>query len=171
MEFLRDYASNDEEGQLASWNIRVDDAQRSNNLLEEISALGGRGTSFRLLGRLIEAESDFYRASVLSAQIGSKKHFLVNCLRLAITWQYQGKHNSCKLLLESLLVGQAVQASEYSDFILQHLGKCCVEQGQFGRGKAYLEAALREREIKGNPELILSTQTALHHLSLMTAQP
>ncbi len=31
MEFLRDYASNDEEGQLASWNIRVDDAQRSNN--------------------------------------------------------------------------------------------------------------------------------------------
>lgn len=171
MEFLRDCASKETEDQLASWNIRVVDAQRSKNLLEEISALGGRGTSFRLLGMLNEAEGDFYRAGVLSARIGSKKHFLANCIRLAIVWQYQGKHNSCKLLLESLLVGEAVEASEYRDFIFQHLGKCCVEQGQFVSGRAYLEAALKEREIKGNPELLLSTQTALHRLSLMAAQP
>ncbi len=172
MEFLRDYAPNEKvcRTELTIWNTRVVNAQRSNNHLEEITALGERGTCFRLLGMLNKAESDFYRAGVLSTQISSKKHFLANCLRLAIVWQYQGKHDSCKLLLESLLVGQAVEASEYRDFIFQHLGKCCVEQGQFVSGRAYLEAALKEREIKGDPELLLSTQTAVSRLNQLTAQ-
>ena len=50
---------------------------------------------------------------------------------------------------------------DYDDFALQHLGKLLVERDRLREGLDCLRESLRLRQVKGDPELIASSQEAV----------
>lgn len=127
--------------------------------LELLSRLGSRLT---ILGKESAAAPLLEQALVLARQLGEKRVEITTLLNLATAQQYLGQRDLAQNLFQEAL--DQVRASEQrqeEDFILQHRGRCFVEQGKLEEARACFEQALILRKRKGDQRGIDSTQRAL----------
>jgi hypothetical protein len=91
---------------------------------EELRLLGQIGVMCRMLGRLDEAEGHLKRAVALAEQAGSDRSQLVNNIRLAHVYQWQGRFELSDPLFEEAIATceSREDLSDYLVFALQHYG-------------------------------------------------
>lgn len=133
---------------------------------ERLHLLGQIGNDQRALGNLVEAEMFLTEAVALARTLGDKRREAANLIRLATARQYGGGHVEAEAIFrEALALTASGDASDYEDFALQHLGKCLVEMGRTDEAITCFDRALVLRWMKADPELIASTEQALHAAS------
>ena len=102
------------------------------------------------------------QALLLARRLSDKRLEVANLLSLATTQQYLGNRDRAQeLFQEALEKGRVYNEPYYEDFVLQHRGRCYMEQGYVHEAKACFEQALVLRKRKGDPRGIESTQRAL----------
>jgi tetratricopeptide (TPR) repeat protein len=127
-----------------------------------IQLLGYLGNACRISNLLGESVKYLERAVLLCRTIGDRKAELVNTIRLAEARKYNGELSIAEELLRTALKWTNEEGfSAYKDFVLQHLGKCRLEQGAPDDAIRLLEEALELRIAKEDSELINSTELAL----------
>ncbi len=158
-------------------SIRERIAQGLDRLLEvrdagdeaaRLHLLGQIGNDQRSLGNLLEAEMFLTEAVALARKLGDTRREAANLIRLATARQYSGHHaEAAAIFRDALARTRTGEASAYEDFALQHLGKCLVEMGEVEEAIACFDRALVLRWMKADPELIASTEAALHAATAM----
>lgn len=140
----------------------LEKAEATNNESDIIFLLGYLGNACRVANVLSDSIQYLERAVVRSQTNGNRKAELVNTIRLAEARKYDGEHAIAENMLRSVLDWTNDNGlSTYKDFVLQHLAKCLLEQGEVDDAISMLESTLELRTAKGNDELIRSTQLAL----------
>ena len=132
---------------------------------KEAALLSQIGVYARILGDLDLAEDSFNKAIEILECAGRPDHILGVKLRLAIVHQFRGAytkadnfyHNAIKAIRSS----KDERVSKYLDFALQHLGKSRFEQKLYQESLDYFLEALEIRLMKGDIELIGSTEKAI----------
>ena len=134
--------------------------------------LGRLGTGCRVLGRGEEAVRWLGEAVELSRALGDAELEIANLIRLATAFQYAGRYDEARAMLEKV-VGRCAsgEAPDYEDFALQHLGKVFAEQGRARDAIPLFERALTLRRRKGDPQLVASTERALAGVRLLLRGP
>jgi tetratricopeptide (TPR) repeat protein len=91
------------------------------------------------------------------------KSFVAQSLRWADILRYRGEFGEAEQILDDILdmCEKLDGVSFYKDFALQHLGKLNFDLGEYDIAFAYFEKALILRKIKGDQELIESTNFAI----------
>lgn len=130
---------------------------------ERLRLLGECGSAHRALGQLEAAVASFQAALLLARKQADRRLEAANLVRLGVARHHQGLWAEAEACFaEALaLTERETDAWAYRDFALQHWGKLCVEQGEFARAQAFLEAARLLRSAKGDAELLASTEEAL----------
>lgn len=124
--------------------------------------LGSLGETYYLLGDYQDAFLFLGKALALARRVGDRRREAVNQIRLATAHQYAGNHLEAEARFHQALdFVTASHQTEYLDFIWQHLGKCLVEQGRIEEAIRCFEEALAYRRVKGDADLIASTERAL----------
>ncbi len=124
--------------------------------------LGSLGETWYLLGNYQESLALLGDALALARQLKDTRREIANLIRLATAHQYAGDHSRAEALFhQALELVRTAQQTEYVDFVWQHLGKCLVEMGRLEEARACFEEALACRQVKGDAELIASTDRAL----------
>lgn len=97
-----------------------------------------------------------------SLEEGNIKKEIVSLVRLGEALKYANKHNEALVLFNNALTKcEDNQVDIYLDFILQHKGKSLMELGQLEEAENCFIKTLKIRKIKGDSNLIESTQLAL----------
>ena len=90
-------------------------------------------------------------------------------IRLAHTYQYKEDFATAESLFQKLLqelrTNPRHACSDYLDYVFQHYGKCLLEMGHLEKAETLFLKALELRLVKGDLELIESTQKALQSIS------
>ncbi|MGV3524128.1 MAG: tetratricopeptide repeat protein [Candidatus Sericytochromatia bacterium] len=130
---------------------------------ERLRLLGECGSAYRALGQLDAAATYFERALDLARVQVNPRLEAANLVRLGVVCHYQNRWDEAETCFAAALAlsEQEPDAWDYRDFALQHWGKLCVEQGRFAQAQAYFEAARLLRQVKGDTELLASTDEAL----------
>jgi tetratricopeptide (TPR) repeat protein len=139
--------------------------ERKSVSVKQAALLSQIGVYARILGDLDLAEKSFNDAiEVLEAQ--KRPDLILGVkLRLAIVYQFKGSYtkadnfymNAIKVIRSST----DEKISKYLDFALQHLAKSRFEQKFYQESLNYFLEALEIRLIKGDIELIQSTEKAI----------
>lgn len=141
---------------------QLDISMAKGNSANSIRLFGYLGNVCRILGELTQSVDYLERAVALCRSEQSPKSELINTIRLAEAHKYNGEHKVAEeLLRDALLAVDERRLEAHKDFVLQHLGKCRLEQGAMDDAIEYLEQALQLRLKKGDSELIQSTDKAL----------
>jgi tetratricopeptide (TPR) repeat protein len=144
----------------AESELGMAEAAQQNEVI--VRLLGYLGNACRILGRTAESVNYLERAVFLCRMLADRRGELVNTVRLAEARKYSGDHSAAEQLLRTALTWTDEEGlSNYKDFILQHLGKCRLEQGAADEAVLLLEGALALRLAKGDRTLIESTKQAL----------
>jgi tetratricopeptide (TPR) repeat protein len=141
---------------------------------DRIRLLGQLGHYSRLLNRLDEAERYLRQALDLSRQQDARIPLLVNSIRLAHVYQWQGRFDLAEpIFLDAIRLCEdpASEYADYLDFALQHYGKCLFDMGRYREAEVCFAKALQIRNQKGDPDLIQSTQYALDVVRSRLAAP
>ncbi|WP_139234645.1 hypothetical protein [Alicyclobacillus macrosporangiidus] len=140
----------------------LDKAEASQHLDATVGLLGYLGNACRIIGLTTEAIDYLERAVFRCRMLGDRKGELVNTIRLAEARKYNGDYQIAERLLRVALTWTDEEVlSNYKDFVLQHLGKCRLEQGAPEDAVQLLQEALKLRLEKGDKTLIESTEQAL----------
>jgi tetratricopeptide (TPR) repeat protein len=123
----------------------------------ELRLLGEVGNGLRCLGHHREAIPYLERAVVAAQQLGDRRREAANRVRLGTARQFAGEIDRAEVDLRAALGVHP----DYDDFALQHLGKLLVERGRLREGLDCLSESLGRRQVKGDPELIASSQEAV----------
>lgn len=123
------------------------------------------GTFARMLGDLEVAESSFQDSLVILEEKGRSDQALAVKLRLAIVHQFKGDYakadnfyvNAIKVMKNS----KDERINRFLDFALQHLAKSRFEQKFYREALDYSLEALEIRLIKGDMDLIQSTEQVI----------
>lgn len=91
------------------------------------------------------------------------RSFVAQSLRWADILRYRGEFGEAEQIIEGVLdmCEKLEKVSFYKDFALQHLGKLNFDLGEYEIALVYFEKALVLRKIKGDQELIESTNFAI----------
>jgi tetratricopeptide (TPR) repeat protein len=132
----------------------------------ELRLLGEVGNGLRCLGQHREAIPYLERAVVLAQALGDARREAANRVRLATARQFAGEADRAETDLRAALGVHP----DYDDFALQHLGKLLVERDRLREGLTCLSEALRRRQVRGDPELVASSQEAVDAASALLAE-
>lgn len=167
---LREVAKNNDELMLVIRQAQeeLEKAEVNHDVQGVIRLLGYLGNACRISTLLSESIQYLERAVLLGRTIGDRKAELVNTIRLAEARKYNGEHSIAEKFLRSALSWTNEESlSTYKDFVLQHLGKCRLEQGATDDAIQFLEQALELRIAKGDKELINSTELAVQQARML----
>jgi tetratricopeptide (TPR) repeat protein len=109
-------------------------------------------------GRAVEVLTDVLRQADIEGAPGMRIAVRIN---LADAYRYQERHAEAMPWYEQALALARKERPDLAHFALQHLGKCCAEQGDAKAAVNYLREALAERLQLKDTELIESTRRAL----------
>lgn len=124
--------------------------------------MGTLGNLYRIQGNTKEAMNLLTNCLDYALVQGNFKKEIISSIRLGEAFKYDGKHTKANQLFdESITKCKAYKHGSYLDFALQHKGKCLLEMGNLTVAKDCLDEALRIRKLKGDEELIQSTQLAI----------
>lgn len=134
---------------------------------ERLAHLGEAGTLARGLRDYATAETYFRAAIALATVLKDERQLAANTVRLGVVLHHDGsgREAEAEACFADILSRADAGAAAYHDFALQHLGKLQVEQGRLSEARGCFRRALALRELKGDPELIASTQRALAGLA------
>ncbi len=132
----------------------------------EIRLLGEVGNGLRCLGHHGEAIPYLERAVVLAQALADARREAANRVRLGTARQFVGEIDQAETDLRAALGVHP----DYDDFALQHLGKLLIERDRLREGLTCLCEALRQRQVKGDPELIASSQEAVNAAPVLLAE-
>lgn len=119
------------------------------------------------LGNHDEARTFLRQSLDLAAASGNTRAVVATGLNLGDAHRYADDVQTADALYRSALNTARSQHPELIDFALQHTGKHLMERGDLAGAQAHLQEALRLRIVKGNTELIESTQAALDRVELL----
>ncbi len=115
--------------------------------------------------REVEALSHVDAAREIAARLGDTEGLIEAYLNLGTAQQYLGERDAAQ---ESYQLGLDLCASSgrpaQAHFLLQHRGRCFVEQGRVTEARNCFEQALATRVELGDERLIRSSADALAHL-------
>lgn len=142
------------------------------DLYERMKLWGTLGTYCRLLRHLGQAEIYIYSALTAANALRDKRGQVVNLLRLAHVYQWQGRYALadrlfeqiifiCEIAKDTLSPKSTNPLGGYLDFAYQHMGKSKFDQGDYARAAKFFQRALNIRKEKGDPDLIASSALAL----------
>jgi tetratricopeptide (TPR) repeat protein len=123
----------------------------------ELRLLGEVGNGLRGLGQHREAIPYLERAVRAAQRLGDSRREAANRVRLGTARQFAGDVDAAEADLRAAIGVHP----DYDDFALQHLGKLLVERDRLREGLDCLRESLRLRQVKGDPELIASSQEAV----------
>ncbi|GHO89271.1 tetratricopeptide repeat protein [Dictyobacter formicarum] len=133
--------------------------------LECLSRLGSRLT---ILGEEREAAPLLGQALALAQLLGDQRLEVTNLLHLATAQQYLGQRSSAQELFQKALQkARDYHQVQYEDIILQHRGRCFVEQGMIAEARACFEQALILRQERSDPRATTATRQALDALKAL----
>ena len=159
---LRDIAVDPEEMRLALTEAQERLAQEPEPRTR-IALLGQIGVHSRVLGDLPVAERALSEAVQLAAELEDSRLEVVNAIRLAHVHHWAAGYERAGALLDQVLTRcrRDPHLRSWTDFALQHLGKCLLDEGRVSEAVEAFEEALQLRLEKGDAELIDSTRRAL----------
>jgi tetratricopeptide (TPR) repeat protein len=140
----------------------LDKALATNDELLQLELLSRLGANYTMLEKEERAVPLLEQALLLARQRGDKRLEVANLLSLATSMQYLGQREKAQeLFQEALDKVYANYEPYYEDFVLQHRGRCYVEQGKIEEAINCFGRALSLRERKGDPRGIEASQHAL----------
>ncbi|MCS1350663.1 tetratricopeptide repeat protein [Mechercharimyces sp. CAU 1602] len=132
---------------------------------------GYLGNAYRVVGDVARALNYLKQALGLAEELDNVRQLIVALLRLGEAYKYAGDLKQAEaLFIKAQTKATTHDVTPYIDFCLQHLGKCLWEQGRGTEAKALLTEALRLRNMKGDRDLIASTQLALNVVNRHTTR-
>jgi tetratricopeptide (TPR) repeat protein len=142
-----------------------EELENEENQIKRASILSLLGVFSRISGDYIGSEN-FLKESYEIFK--TEKKFLaafVARLRLGVTYQWKEQYSkSEKIFLSCIDIARNSDdpaLAGYEDFALQHLGKCKFDQGLINEALDYFTEAMELRIVKGDLELIKSTEKAI----------
>lgn len=117
--------------------------------------------------RASESERLLQEALLLSEPTNrrSSRLYVANLLRLAISYQYAGKHEKAIQLFDQCLHAIAeLRVRGYKHYVFQHKAKCLVEANRPDDARSAFKTALILRRRKGDAALVASTLEGLSQL-------
>lgn len=145
--------------------------QADQNQEKQLALLNKIGASYTMLAREDLAVPLLKQALELAKQLGNQVQEVASLLNLATAQQYVGERDLAQVLFrEALQKADDYKQSYYKDFLLHHLGRCLVEQGQLEEAITCFEQALLLRQEKGDQRFIESTQRALDAVRAMQSE-
>jgi len=140
----------------------LDKALATNDELLQLELLSRIGANYTMLGREDQAAPLLEQALLMARQRGDRRLEVANLFGLATALQYLGNREKAQLLFqEALDKVYAYDEPYYEDFVLQHRGRCYVEQGKLTEAISCFERALALRERKNDPRGMETSQRAL----------
>lgn len=102
-------------------------------------------------------------ALIQATQQQHERLVLVNQIRLAHVYQWQGRYDESNALFDQIIQTCETnpRVADYLDFAYQHAGKNASDQAEYAAATRYFEQALALRKAQGNAELVESTELAL----------
>lgn len=124
---------------------------------------GMLGVYARMLHEYATAHAALAQALRLAEQLADSRLQLVNRIRLAHVYQWQGAFEQSNALFAAALADCTADPAlaAYLDFAHQHAGKNAFDQGRYAEAAQHFERALALRLQRGDPALIASTEHAL----------
>jgi tetratricopeptide (TPR) repeat protein len=120
------------------------------------------GAYSRILGDYPTAEKHLKKALAYSEQLDDARPSIVNLIRLAHVYQWEGKFDKSNAMFDNLIEMCEGDYESLLDTVYQHAGKNRFDQEQYVEALALFEKALELRQSKDNPSLIESTEHAIH---------
>lgn len=138
------------------------EALNTKKSIEKVKILSKIGVLYRILGELDKSQQRLDEASILIKELGNKKLWIINNIRIAQTLQFKNKNQQAELLYQKLVkeIEDGSQNHELLSFIYQHRGKNYFEQGKLKAALREVEKALEKRKQDNNVELIASSEYA-----------
>lgn len=139
------------------------EALNEKNVLKKIRLLSKTGTLCRTYGENLKSEEYLLKALNLTDKSEHTVEYIIANLRLSLTYKKLKKFELSLHLLSELesMITKNESVIQYMDFVYQHKGKVLFGMNKFSEALAYFEKALKLREIKGDEELISSTEFAI----------
>lgn len=128
-----------------------------------IRLFGQIGSFHRILNALERAEENFKRAVELSTSLQISDLRLVNLIRLGHTRHWMGKFEEAHRIFGECFRSASGNrsAARYLDFIHQHEGKCCFDEGRYEVAMKHFYEALLLRNKKADLDLTDSSLFAI----------
>ncbi|MEM8533251.1 MAG: hypothetical protein AAGF95_20590 [Chloroflexota bacterium] len=148
--------------QALDWlNTRISDAEL--DAVQRIRYYGLIGVYARMLHQYETAIDALQIALSQAAQQQHERLVVMNQIRLAHVYQWQGRHDESDALFDQIIQTCLTnpRVADYLDFAYQHAGKNAFDQADYLTAIRYFEQALVLRKTQGNTELIESTELAL----------
>ena len=115
--------------------------------------------------RELEALSHIEAARVLAERLGDTHGLIEVYLNLGTAQQYLGERDAAQDSYQrGLDLCASIQGPDHAHFLLQHRGRCFVEQGRVSEARSCFEQALAVRIELGDERLVRSSAEALAHL-------
>lgn len=139
------------------------DASDENNKLKKCRLFSKIGSLYRIYGDNLKSEEYLLNALKLIDKTKNNAEYLIANIRLAHTYQKQKRFDlSVKLFSDSeLMCIENENLKVYLDFVYQHTGKLKFDLKKYNEALIYFEKAMKLRELKGDEELISSTEFAI----------
>jgi HTH-type transcriptional regulator, pleiotropic regulator of extracellular virulence genes len=139
-----------------------------NEIEDRFFLYGTLGNLYRIYGQT--QKSVMYLSLCISFALREKniKKEMVSLLRLGEALKYDNKHKEALDVFNEVLVKcKDNNDADYMDFALQHKGKCLMELGRLDESQECLSEALKLRYLKGDSNLIESTQQSLELVKML----
>ena len=115
--------------------------------------------------RELEALSHIDAARGIAERLGDTDGLIEAYLNLGTAQQYLGERDAAQeSYQQGLDLCESAQRPAQAHFLLQHRGRCFVEQGRVSEARTCFEEALATRMELGDERLIRSSADALAHL-------
>ncbi|MEU8543011.1 tetratricopeptide repeat protein [Streptomyces sp. NPDC048717] len=125
------------------------------------------GIGLMVLGDHHGARTALQRALDLATADGNTRAAVAIELNLADAHRYAGEPETAHGYYRRALAGAQSRHPELVDYALQHYAKHLIEEGDLTEAHVHLREALQLRLVKGDAELIASTQAALDRVELL----
>ena len=139
--------------------IPEEDKVQQTILLSQISGFA------RIIGDLDLAEQSLIQAIELLKDFKREDQIFAMKLRLAIVYQYRKSFTKAERIysdsLKAIDTTTDSRIKKYHDFVFQHYGKLKYDQGFYKEALDFFMRAYEERIIKGDLELVSSTEFAI----------
>lgn len=137
-----------------------DDSKKAAVLLAQI------GGYARIMGDFELSEKCYLDAIKAFEDLKASEQVFATKLRLAVTFQYQRKFSKSTEIYEKAIKimrsSKSASVRNYLDFAIQHFGKQKFEQGFFSEALDYFMEAYELRIVKGDLDLVASTEFAIN---------
>ena len=126
------------------------------------------GTLARILNNYELAAESFDVADKILSQLPDRRALVVNWIRWGHLLHWQGHFDLAleKFDCTQVEITNTPALQNLRDFLLQHKAKCLLDSGRITEAKACFSEALKLRLLKGDLELISSTQQGLNLCSV-----